>query len=111
MRGLPLASSAHASAATATASCIFVCIILLRVAAAVYLLTDLLVAAAPVVMLASGITAPGLTSTSNPRRVGQGGAGAQVEDHFVLRRVRGPVRWRFCVEAKTNRVRPAADLP
>jgi len=34
----------------------FVCIILLCVAAAVYSLTDLLVAAAPVVMLASGIT-------------------------------------------------------
>ena len=34
----------------------FVCIILLRVAAAVYSFTDLLVAAAPVVMLASGVT-------------------------------------------------------
>jgi len=34
----------------------FVCIILFCVAAAVYLLADLLVAAAPVVMLASGIT-------------------------------------------------------
>ena len=33
----------------------FVCIILFCVAAAVYLLADLLVAAAPVVMLASGI--------------------------------------------------------
>ena len=34
----------------------FVCIILLCVAAAVYFLTHLLVAAAPVVMLASGVT-------------------------------------------------------
>ena len=33
----------------------FVCIILFRVAAAVYFLTHLLVAAAPVVMLASGV--------------------------------------------------------
>ena len=39
-----------------------VCIILFRVAAAVYLLADLLVAAAPVVMLASGITVPGPTT-------------------------------------------------
>ena len=37
----------------------FVGVILLSVAAAVYLLTDLLVAAAPVVMLASGITIAG----------------------------------------------------
>ena len=36
----------------------FVCIILFCVAAAVYPFTNLLVAAAPVVMLASGITTP-----------------------------------------------------
>jgi hypothetical protein len=40
----------------------FVCIILFRVAAAVYFLTHLLVAAAPVVMLASGVTVAGPTS-------------------------------------------------
>ena len=38
----------------------FVCIILFRVAAAVYLLTDLLVAAAPVVVLAFRVTIAGL---------------------------------------------------
>ena len=64
----------------------FVGVILLRVAAAVYLLTDLLVAAAPVVMLASGITIAGPTSNATRRVVGQwGGAGGAIcEDHFAL---------------------------
>jgi hypothetical protein len=54
----------------------FVGVVLLRVAAAVYFLTDLLVAAAPVVMLASGVTIAQLTSNASRRVVGQwGGAG------------------------------------
>ena len=66
----------------------FVCIILFRVAAAVYFLTHLLVAAAPVVMLASRVTVPQLTSNATRRVVGQwGGAGGAVcEDHFLVGR-------------------------
>ena len=64
----------------------FVCVILFCVAAAVYLLTDLLVAAAPVVMLASGITISRFASNAPRRVVGQwGGAGGAIcEDHFRL---------------------------
>ena len=62
----------------------FVGVVLLRVAAAVYFLTHLLVAAAPVVMLASRVTIAGPTSNTTRRVVGQwGGAGGAVcEDHF-----------------------------
>ena len=68
----------------------FVGVVLLRVAAAVYSLADLLVAAAPVVMLASGITIASVTSNASRRVVGQwGGAGGAVcEDHFALARYR-----------------------
>ena len=64
----------------------FVCIILFCVAAAVYFLTHLLVAAAPVVMLASGLTIPCMASNAPRRGVGQwgGAGGACCEDHFAL---------------------------
>ena len=64
----------------------FVGVVLLRVAASVYLLTDLLVAAAPVVMLASRVTIAGPTSNASRRVVGQwgGAGGACCEDHFGL---------------------------
>ena len=64
----------------------FVGVVLLRVAAAVYLLADLLVAAAPVVMLASLIAVSGLASNTSRRVVGQGGGtgGAICEDHIGL---------------------------
>ena len=64
----------------------FFCIKLFRVAAAVYFLTDLLVAAAPVVHLASPIAVPQLASTTFRRVVGQwgGAGGACCEDHFGL---------------------------
>ena len=64
----------------------FVGIILLRVAAAVYFLTHLLVAAAPVVVLACRVTVPQLTSNATRGVVGQwGGAGGAIcEDHFGL---------------------------
>ena len=64
----------------------FVGVILFRVAAAVNPLTDLLVAAAPVVMLASGITVASFTPNTSRRVVGQwGGAGGAIcEDHFAL---------------------------
>ncbi len=64
----------------------FVCIILLRVAAAVYFLAHLLVAAAPVVVLASFVAVPQFTPNASRRVVGQwGGAGGAVcEDHFAL---------------------------
>ena len=59
----------------------FVCIILLRVAAAVYFLTHLLVAAAPVVMLAGLVTIPNFTSNASRRVVGQwGGAGGACDE-------------------------------
>jgi hypothetical protein len=63
----------------------FVCIILFCVAAAVYFLTHLLVAAAPVVMLASGVAVPQFTSNASRRVVGQwgGAGGACCEDHFA----------------------------
>ena len=61
-------------------------VILFRVAAAVYFLTDLLVAAAPVVMLASGMTISHLTSHASRGVVGQwgGAGGACCEDHLAL---------------------------
>ena len=64
----------------------FVCIILFCVAAAVYFLTHLLVAAAPVVMLASGVAVAQFTSNASRGVVGQwGGAGGAIcEDHFAL---------------------------
>ena len=64
----------------------FVCIILFCVAAAVYFLAHLLVAAAPVVMLASFVAVPQFTSNASRRGVGQwGGAGGAVcEDHLAL---------------------------
>ena len=62
----------------------FVGVVLFRVAAAMYFLTDLLVAAAPVVMLASFVAVSGMASNASRRVVGQwGGAGGAVcEDHF-----------------------------
>ena len=64
----------------------FVGVVLLSVAAAVYLLTHLLVAAAPVVMLASFVAVPRLTSNASRGVVGQwgGAGGASCEDHFGL---------------------------
>ena len=64
----------------------FVGVVLLRVAAAVYFLTHLLVAAAPVVMLASFVAVSQLTSNAPRRVVGQwfGAGGASCEDHFCL---------------------------
>ena len=64
----------------------FVGIILFCVATAVYFLTHLLVAAAPVVMLASLVTVAQFTSNASRRVVGQwGGAGGAIcEDHFGL---------------------------
>ena len=64
----------------------FVGIILLRVAAAVYLLADLLVAAAPVVMLASGVAIASVASNASRRVVGQwsGAGGACCEDHLAF---------------------------
>ena len=55
-------------------------------AAAEYFLADLLVAAAPVVMLASGVAIASVTSNTSRRVVGQwGGAGGAIcEDHFAL---------------------------
>ena len=65
---------------------LFVCIILLRVAAAVDSFTDLLVAAAPVVVLASFVTISCVASNTSRRGVGQwgGAGGACCEDHFDL---------------------------
>jgi hypothetical protein len=64
----------------------FVGVVLFCVAAAVYLLTDLLVAAAPVVMLASGMAVSCVTPYASRRVVGQwgGAGGASCEDHFEL---------------------------
>ena len=64
----------------------FVRIILFCVAAAVYPFTNLLVAAAPVVMLASCITISCMTPYTSRRVVGQwgGAGGASCEDHFGL---------------------------
>ena len=73
----------------------FVCIILFRVAASVYFFTHLLVAAAPVVQLASLVTVSQFTSNASRRVVGQwGGAGGAIyEDHFALA---GSVRVAAC---------------
>ena len=64
----------------------FVGVVVFRVAAAVYLLTDLLVAAAPVVMLASFVAVPRFASNASRRVVGQwGGAGGAIcEDHLAF---------------------------
>jgi hypothetical protein len=64
----------------------FVGVVLLRVAAAVYFLTHLLVAAAPVVMLASFVAVSGMASNASRRVVGQwgGAGGACCEDHFEM---------------------------
>jgi len=65
---------------------LFVRVVLFRVAAAVYFLADLLVPAAPVVVLAGGIAVPGLAPHTPRRVVGQwGGArGAVCNDHAGL---------------------------
>ena len=65
--------------------------ILFRVAAAVYFLTHLLVAAAPVVVLASFVAVSQMTSNASRRVVGQwfGAGGAGCEDHFCLVRALG----------------------
>ena len=62
----------------------FVGVILLRVAAAVYFLAHLLMAAAPVVVLARRVKVSCVASNASRRGVGQwGGAGGAVcEDHF-----------------------------
>ena len=64
----------------------FVGVILLRVAAAMYLLAHLLVAAAPVVMLASLIAVSRVASNAPRRGVGQwgGAGGAGCEDHLAF---------------------------
>ena len=64
----------------------FVGVVLLCVAAAVYFLADLLVAAAPVVVLASGSTISRCTSYASRRVVGQwgGAGGASCEDHLAF---------------------------
>ena len=64
----------------------FVCIILLRVAAAVYFLAHLLVAAAPVVVLASRITISQFAPYASRRFEGErGGAGGAIcEEHLAL---------------------------
>ena len=65
----------------------FLGVVLLRVAAAVYFLTHLLVAAAPVVVLACRVTIAGPTSNATRRVVGQwrGTGGAICEDHLGWR--------------------------
>jgi hypothetical protein len=64
----------------------FVGVVLFCVAAAVNPFTNLLVAAAPVVMLASGVAVASVTSNASRRGVGQwGGAGGAVcEDHLAF---------------------------
>jgi hypothetical protein len=59
-------------------------VVLFRVATAVYFLADLLVAAAPVVVLARGIAVPGFAPHTSRRVVGQrrGAGGAVGENHF-----------------------------
>jgi hypothetical protein len=73
----------------------FVGVVFFRVAAAVYFLTNLLVAAAPVVHLASPIAVSNLTSNTPRRVVGQwgGASGAICEDHFGV--ARGGMRVAF----------------
>jgi hypothetical protein len=65
-------------------------VILFRVAAAVNSLTDLLVPAAPVVVLASRITVPGFAPHTSRGVVGQwrGAGGAGCEDHGLAERLR-----------------------
>ena len=72
----------------------FVGVVLLRVAAAMYFLTHLLVAAAPVVMLASLVAVSRVTSHAPRRVVGQwgGAGGACCEDHFCVARAFGRFR-------------------
>ena len=67
----------------------FVGMVLFRVAAAVYFLAHLLVAAAPVVMLASVITVSRTAPYASRRGVGQwrGAGGAFCEEHLALRGV------------------------
>ena len=64
----------------------FVRVVVFRVAAAVYFLTHLLVAAAPVVVLACRVTIAQLASYASRRVVGQwgGASGACCEDHLAL---------------------------
>ena len=64
----------------------FVGVVLFCVAAAVYLLADLLVAAAPVVMLARGVAIASVASNTSRRVVGQwrGAGGAVCEDHLAF---------------------------
>ena len=64
----------------------FVGVVLLSVAAAVDPFTNLLVAAAPVVMLAICITISCVASNASRRGVGQwsGAGGAICEDHFAF---------------------------
>jgi len=66
----------------------FVGVVLFRVAAAVNFLADLLVAAAPVVVLAGRATISRLAPQASRRGVGQwGGAGGAIcEDHFSVGR-------------------------
>ena len=74
----------------------FVGVVLLSVAAAVYSFTDLLVAAAPMVMLASGVAIASVASHASRRVVGQwGGAGGAVcEDHLALALACESFAWR-----------------
>jgi len=69
----------------------FVGVVVFRVAAAVYFLADLLVAAAPVVMLASGVTIARPAPYASRCVVGQwGGAGGAIyEEHLALARSEG----------------------
>ena len=70
----------------------FVCIILFRVAAAVYPFTNLLVAAAPVVMLAGRVTIANFTAYASRRVVGQwGGTGGASSEKHGLAEARGRV--------------------
>ena len=74
----------------------FVGVVLLCVAAAVYFLADLLVAAAPVVVLASFVTVSCMTPYTSRRVEGQwgGASGAICEDHFRLASLDGRARGR-----------------
>ena len=77
----------------------FIGMVLFSVTAAVYFLTHLLVAAAPVVMLAGLVTIPHFTSNASRRVVGQwgGAGGACCEDHLAfygeLLGLRGGAAW------------------
>ena len=78
--------------------------VLFRVAAAAYFLAHLLVAAAPVVMLASGTTISEFAPHASRRVVGQwgGAGGACCEDHFAL--ASGARRFWAQAQAQSNRV-------